>query len=432
MRRSLKKRDVLTTCGTESACADAYPSFTPRIGVFIMNIAPGRSGRMEITMKKQWSKTVSKFLACSLAAGALYTAPAVLAAEPVPTDITVWLNGTQIQSDVAPVSESDRTLVPFRAIFEAMGAEVSWDDTAQTASVTLGGITIKAAIDDPVLMKNGQAVQLDVPARLVNDRTMVPVRAISEGLGATVDWDEAAQQVLITYRSPSVTSTAAPVPTATTTPAPTASAGPGGSPESSKKPEITQNPQGILVQKDLEELSGMGDQLRYTFEQEFLLEEMQKNHDDFKTLLSSDLQQITDMLDAEWTILCNRVMINLLASSDHTYNLDKATAESLQKDLAISQEEAGLLFADFYAVSKEAVNGQNVILLTSKAPENLMLGTYGAIALDGRQLRIFVLEASFDGLYFFCEPTVEAHRNYNTCENTKEAFLEQLKDILKQ
>ena len=226
--------------------------------------------------KNHWKKTVSKLLACALAAGTLYTVPAVLAAEPVPTDITVWLNGKQIQSDVAPVSESDRTLVPFRAIFEAMGAEVSWDDTAQTASVTLGGITIEAAIDDMILKKNGQAVPLDVPARLVNDRTMVPVRAISEGLGATVDWDEEAQQVLITYRAPAAVTAPGPVKTAVPAPTePAESAGPA--PDSTGKPEITKNPQGILVREDLEEFSGMGDELRYTFEQEFLLEEMAKS-----------------------------------------------------------------------------------------------------------------------------------------------------------
>ena len=114
--------------------------------------------------------------------------------------ITIWINGEKVESEVDPVTENDRTLVPLRAIFEAMGAEVSWDDASQTAKVAADGITIQVVIDDVVMKKNGEDVILDVPARLINDRTMVPVRAISEGIGADVDWNEEEQKVLITYQ----------------------------------------------------------------------------------------------------------------------------------------------------------------------------------------------------------------------------------------
>lgn len=114
--------------------------------------------------------------------------------------ITIWINGEKVETDVDPVMESDRTLVPLRAIFEALGAEVTWDDASQTATVQMDGITIQAVVDQTVMKKNGEDVVLDVPARLINDRTMVPVRAISEGLGAAVEWDEAEQRVLITYQ----------------------------------------------------------------------------------------------------------------------------------------------------------------------------------------------------------------------------------------
>ncbi len=138
--------------------------------------------------------------------------------------ITIWINGEKVESEVEPVTENDRTLVPLRAIFEAMGAEVSWDDASQTAKVAADGITIQVVIDDVVMKKNGEDVILDVPARLINDRTMVPVRAISEGIGADVDWNEEEQKVLITYQKqedPIPTASITATSTAISTPVPT-------------------------------------------------------------------------------------------------------------------------------------------------------------------------------------------------------------------
>ncbi|MBR5535529.1 MAG: chitobiase/beta-hexosaminidase C-terminal domain-containing protein, partial [Clostridia bacterium] len=82
-----------------------------------------------------------------------------------------------------PVIVNDRTLVPLRAIFEAMGAEVVWDDAAKTVKATREDTTISLAIGSDQLYVNGEAVTIDVPAQIINDRTMIPVRAIAESFG---------------------------------------------------------------------------------------------------------------------------------------------------------------------------------------------------------------------------------------------------------
>ena len=94
--------------------------------------------------------------------------------------------------------ENDRTLVPFRAIFEALGATVEWEPSTQTVTSTRGATTVKLNIGDDKLYKNGSAVTIDTPARLVKDYTMVPVRAVVEAFDATVDWNGENRTVTIT------------------------------------------------------------------------------------------------------------------------------------------------------------------------------------------------------------------------------------------
>ncbi len=112
--------------------------------------------------------------------------------------ITVLLNGSPMVFDVDPVLMNDRTLVPMRAIFEALGCDVSWVDDTQTAIGVRNGITISITVGETTAFVRGEGVTLDQPAVLLNDRTLVPLRFVSESLGAQVDWDEPTQTVTIT------------------------------------------------------------------------------------------------------------------------------------------------------------------------------------------------------------------------------------------
>ena len=111
--------------------------------------------------------------------------------------ITVELNANKLEFDTPPVNISDRVLVPVRAIFEAMGATVLWDETTKTVTSTLGETTVTMTIDSDILTVNDQKKTLDVSPTIVSDRTMVPARAVAESFGATVSWDAANNKVEI-------------------------------------------------------------------------------------------------------------------------------------------------------------------------------------------------------------------------------------------
>lgn len=118
-----------------------------------------------------------------------------VSAAPVPR---VAVNGVELQFDVPPIIENGRTLVPMRAIFEALGAEIYWNAETRTVSAARGEVALAVQIGNPWANVNDEPVALDVPARIVDGRTLVPLRFVSEALGATVAWDPAAYTVTIT------------------------------------------------------------------------------------------------------------------------------------------------------------------------------------------------------------------------------------------
>ncbi len=116
------------------------------------------------------------------------------------TPVKVLLDGQNIGFDQEPVIVNDRTLVPMRAIFEALGAYVDWDGTARMVTATKGSNKISISIGSNQLNVNGTIKTLDVAAQIINDRTLVPVRAISEAFNCDVEWDGASRSVLITTK----------------------------------------------------------------------------------------------------------------------------------------------------------------------------------------------------------------------------------------
>jgi hypothetical protein len=102
----------------------------------------------------------------------------------------VKVDDTLLGFDTPPVIESDRTLVPLRFIFETLGAEVDWDANTQSALVESSGNSVRFSINDTNAKVNGQVKTMDIPARLIEAKTMVPLRFLSEELGFEVHWDE--------------------------------------------------------------------------------------------------------------------------------------------------------------------------------------------------------------------------------------------------
>jgi N-acetylmuramoyl-L-alanine amidase len=138
---------------------------------------------------------VAALLLCILlfpAAGASGPVFAADAEEELPP-VSLRINEQFINTDVAPVIVEGRTLVPARAVFEALGGTVLWDDSGypvQLVSVSCYGSVVNLTIGAAAAFVNGAETGLDVPAQIVNDRTLIPVRFVSESLGFVVRWNE--------------------------------------------------------------------------------------------------------------------------------------------------------------------------------------------------------------------------------------------------
>lgn len=144
-----------------------------------------------------------------------YTPPAPPTPPTPPTPITsttivlqigsknMYVNGKLVILDSVPIVRNDRTLLPIRFVAEALGAQVGWDEAQQKVTIQDSKTKIEMWINKPTAIVNGKTVYID-PANykvvpiLVNGRTMLPVRFVSESLGAQVEWNEAQQKVTIT------------------------------------------------------------------------------------------------------------------------------------------------------------------------------------------------------------------------------------------
>lgn len=123
-------------------------------------------------------------------------------------NIKVILDGKTLEFDVPPQIIDERTLVPMRVIFEALGADVEWEEETQTINARRSdtdSVYISMRVGDPIIHKEfvkanlptTDEIQLDVPPQIIDGRTLVPVRAVSECLGCDVSWDGENQTVII-------------------------------------------------------------------------------------------------------------------------------------------------------------------------------------------------------------------------------------------
>ncbi|WP_281486617.1 copper amine oxidase N-terminal domain-containing protein [Lysinibacillus sphaericus] len=117
--------------------------------------------------------------------------------------ITITVDGVQLKTDQPPAMIQGRVMLPLRAIFEALGANVNWDSRSQTVTGYKGDTTVVLKMKSKVATIDGQSVTLDVPAQILRGRTMVPVRFVSEALGQEVDWNSKNQTVTIISDTPS-------------------------------------------------------------------------------------------------------------------------------------------------------------------------------------------------------------------------------------
>lgn len=103
-------------------------------------------------------------------------------------DPKLFLNGVEVKADVPPVIKEGRTLVPVRALTEALGAEVQWNEQEQTVLVSNGNTQIQLKVNNRIALVNGEEITLDVPAEINTSRIFVPLRFMMQTMNTSVEW----------------------------------------------------------------------------------------------------------------------------------------------------------------------------------------------------------------------------------------------------
>ncbi|MCD8181353.1 MAG: copper amine oxidase N-terminal domain-containing protein [Firmicutes bacterium] len=304
-------------------------------------------------------------------------------------DVKVYVDGAQLTFDVNPIIEDGRTLVPLRAIFEALGAQVEWDGETQTATAIRGTNVVKVTIDSNTLYKNGATVELDVPAKIVDDRTLVPVRAVSEGLDAEVEWDGDAKSVIITTTAAST--------------------------EPAEKAELTD--------EDMEILKSLAPTMRYEFEQSTLPSYVFENADSIYELLGDNetfLKTVTEIWD---TLAASYVAyVQYQSETQYTVDADSLAEGNLIEYFSDVINKAGIDNGSYIEATGCAENdGTRYAVLVFKSADNYVDCKYiGIAASEDGAPRYFTAENDYLDAdnWYFCEVTEDGRAAYGTFEKT--------------
>lgn len=140
-------------------------------------------------------KKLASLLTACLASSVLITSAITPPSAYAADKINVELNGSPLQTDQDPFVHESRTFVPLRAIFEALGASIQWDAATRTVTSTKGDVTIKLTIGNKIAYRNDAAVELDAAPMVRDERSFVPVRFIAESFNTPVEWDAATKTV---------------------------------------------------------------------------------------------------------------------------------------------------------------------------------------------------------------------------------------------
>ena len=335
--------------------------------------------------------------------------PVVLAADE--GEITVWLDGEMLDFDVPPVIEEGRTLVPMRVIFEALGAKVDWQQDTYTAVAVKGDTKIEITVDNTVMYKNESEIVLDVPARLIDDRTLVPVRAVSESFNAKVDWQADSKKVIITALNEEKN---------------TDNIG-------NTEPGETENI--LLSSEDMQKLKDEYDNsLRYGFEQSGLFDAVMADAKPAEKILSQS-DEMKNLVFDTWNMNVIEYIIRIQAESNSEYilSVDMGYDDLLSMYMNIVKE-AGLEAHDYFDVSYETLSDGSVMLLvTFNNTDTLLACKYiGVVSTPEQQIRYFTAETDEllpDNL-LFCEVMADSRSTLGLMGLEKEFFTTMAETIL--
>ncbi|MDO4300837.1 MAG: copper amine oxidase N-terminal domain-containing protein [Clostridia bacterium] len=147
---------------------------------------------------------MKKKIALVLATVMSMSALAVSASAEDYTSVNLLIEGQAVETDQPAVIVDGRTMVPVRVVAEALGTTVDWDGETKTVIFEQDGLTASMVVGETVLnISDGEItypVEIDTPAAIINDRTMVPIRFLSENFGFGVEWDAETKTVNVTAK----------------------------------------------------------------------------------------------------------------------------------------------------------------------------------------------------------------------------------------
>lgn len=322
--------------------------------------------------------------------------------------ITVIVDGVAVNFDVPPQIINDRTMVPVRAIFEALGATVEWDDATKTVTATKEEAVVSLTINTNIIKVNDTEKTIDVPAMIVNDRTLVPVRAISEAFECTVEWDQETYTVTVT----------------------------------SAVEEETE----ILIDftNDDGTMSVLQYQMRYGFEQEYLPGTVYANTELIAELIKEDPDQLVAIIDDQvWGAYRDSLLVTYMEESEEEFVIE--SVEHLYEILSQLADEFYLRAYQAYTAEYLMLDDTKycLILCMNEVTDYLMLDELSKLLLSSHvaivyddatgEFDYFTLERSIENMYMLCTVTEEGvHQNFGIVENNRDAFIEAIRTVLSE
>lgn len=122
---------------------------------------------------------------------------AAFCAETDGDEISVYVDGEKVEFDTAPVIIEGRTMVPIRAVFEKIGASVEWNEEQHSALCTKDGASVKMTVGSDEMLVGGEIVKMDAAPIIFGGRTLAPARYAAEAFGKNVQWSEKNNAVVI-------------------------------------------------------------------------------------------------------------------------------------------------------------------------------------------------------------------------------------------
>lgn len=234
-----------------------------------------------------------------------------------PMEITVLVDGNKIEFDVPPTSENGRTLVSMNYIFEALGTAVKLFPALNKVVATKGTTIVDITLGENVMYRNNAPITLDVPAKAVDGRTLVPVRAIAEAFDATVLWNPDTYTVNITTPDPYV---------------------------------LGEYHYTELSERDMEALREIYPELFGMYATQTLYENMTAYPSDVTELIKSEDARIRMFADDVWNNLMAHIIITIQTESEDMYIFD------IPEELEI---DSYTLMEDYFAITdKEKMSAE--------------------------------------------------------------------------